>query len=197
MMNQYPQISTKVPRATAGFTLIEALVAITVLLLSIVGPMAIAQTGMQSSIYAKDQIVAFYIAQEGVEIIRSIRDENALNRSPWLTGIPLGTGGADCASAVGCGIDIKNLNFIDCAASSNTACNIFYDEDGLSNGAGNPRGIYSHDSSGSQTAYSRSIRITSVSATEVVVEAHVSWQSRGATRDIVVQSRLFDQYNNL
>ncbi len=180
-----------------GFTLIEALVAITVLLLSIVGPMAIAQTGIQNSIYAKDQIVAFYIAQEGIEIIRNIRDENALNGRPWLTGIPIGTGGADCASASGCGIDIDNMNFIDCTASSGSACNIFYDEDGLSNGSGNPRAIYSHDSNGAQTIYRRSIRITNVSANEIVVDAVVAWQSRGATRTITVQSRLFDQYNNL
>jgi hypothetical protein len=159
--------------------------------------MAIAQTGIQNSIFAKDQIVAFYIAQEGIEIIRNIRDENALNKRPWLTGIPIGTGGADCASAAGCGIDIQNMNFIDCAASSGSACNIFYDADGLTNGAGSPRGVYSHVSSGSQTIFSRSIRITNVSASEVTVDAQVTWQSRGATRTITVQSRIFDQYNNL
>lgn len=180
---------------TAGFTLIEALVAISVLLVAIVGPMAIAQSGIQNSIFAKDQITAFYIAQEGVEIIRSIRDENALNSRPWLTGIPIGTGGADCASAAGCGIDIENLNFIDCAANSGTACNIFYDEAGLSSGG--QRGIYGHDSGNAQTVYSRSVHVASVNANEITIDSTVTWLSRGATRNITVQSRLFNQYDNL
>lgn len=180
-----------------GFTLIEALVAIAILLVSIVGPMSIAQSGIQNSIFAKDQITAFYIAQEGVEIIRSIRDENALNGRPWLTGIPIDTGsGADCASAQGCGIDIENLNFIDCVVPNGPVCNIFYDENGLT--PGSQRGIYGHDSSDAQTVYHRSIHITSVpGGSEVTIDATVTWQSRGATRDITVQSRMFDQYDNL
>ncbi len=186
--------------AKSGFTLIEALVAISVLLVSIVGPMSIAQSGIQNSIFAKDQITAFYIAQEGVEIIRAIRDENALNDRPWLTGIPINTGGvgADCARPAappvpaGCGIDIENLNFIDCAGA---ACNIFYDENGLT--PGSQRGIYGHDSNDAQTIFTRSIHITNVGAGEVTIDTTVTWLSRGATRNITVQSRMFDQYDNL
>jgi type II secretory pathway pseudopilin PulG len=180
---------------SAGFTLIEALVAITVLLLAIVGPMTIAQNGIQNSIFARDQIVAFYIAQEGVELIRSIRDDNALNNRPWLTGIPLSGGGANCASAEGCGIDVENMNFIDCAGNGGAACNIFYDEDGLT--PGSQRGIYGHDSNSDQTVYARSIHITTINANEISVDATVTWLSRGGSRTITVQSRLLDQYDNL
>ncbi|MCF1193536.1 hypothetical protein LRR18_18270, partial [Mangrovimonas sp. AS39] len=34
-----------------------------------------------------DQIIAFYLAQEGFEQIRNIRDENALKGLNWLSGI--------------------------------------------------------------------------------------------------------------
>jgi len=178
-----------------GFTLIEALVAIAILTMSIAGPMVTASDGLKNSVYARDQIVAFYIAQEGIEIIRSIRDGNALNNAPWLTGID-----ASCTSGAGsgCGIDIRNRNFIDCAGSAGTACNIYYDAKGLIIGGGGVRGIYSHVSGGTQqTVYKRSIKIVAINAQESTIDTTVTWLSRGVTKTITVQSRLFNQYDNL
>lgn len=57
-----------------GFTLIETLVAISILLLSIIGPMEIAARGLFSAYYARDEITAYYLAQEGVEYVRNLRD---------------------------------------------------------------------------------------------------------------------------
>lgn len=176
-----------------GFTLIEALVAISVMLLSIAGPMQIASDGIKNSMYARDQIVAFYIAQEGVEIVRSIRDQNALANPflPWLTGIsPL------CSGAAGCGIDIQNKNFIDCAGNAGAACNIFYNAGGLN--VGGQRGIYGHTiAGGTATIFKRSIKIVTINAQESTIDVSVSWISRGVTKTILVQSRMFNQYDNL
>ncbi|MFO0718472.1 MAG: type II secretion system protein [Candidatus Paceibacterota bacterium] len=76
-----------------GFTVIEALVAISILLLSITGTFAVAQSSLQSTNYAKNKITAYYLAQEGIEQIRHLRDNNGLemlkNRSEdvsWLNG---------------------------------------------------------------------------------------------------------------
>ena len=57
-----------------GFTLIESLVAITILVTAILGPMTIAATGISSAIYARDQETAFFLAQEGLEYVRNVRD---------------------------------------------------------------------------------------------------------------------------
>lgn len=69
-----------------GFTFIETLVAITILLIAIVAPMSLAQQGVSAARLAQDQIVAFYLAQEGVEVVRNMRDENKLSSNDQLAG---------------------------------------------------------------------------------------------------------------
>lgn len=66
------------PTKKGGFTLIETLVAITILLIALAGPLTIAAKGLSTAYYARDQITAFYLAQEGIEYLRNIRDAQAL-----------------------------------------------------------------------------------------------------------------------
>lgn len=80
----------------SGFTLIETLVAITLLTIAIVAPMALASQSLSSAYYARDQIAAFHLAQEALEAVRSVRDGNILNnalggeQTDLLYGIPIG-----------------------------------------------------------------------------------------------------------
>ncbi|MEY4747213.1 MAG: hypothetical protein RLZZ416_262 [Candidatus Parcubacteria bacterium] len=62
----------------AGFTLIETLVAISLLTVAIVAPMSLTAQSLASAYYARDQITAFYMAQEAIEALRSIRDSQIL-----------------------------------------------------------------------------------------------------------------------
>ena len=61
-----------------GFTLIETLVAITLLTVAIVAPMALAAQSLAAAYYARDQITAFFLAQEAIEAVRSVRDAQIL-----------------------------------------------------------------------------------------------------------------------
>jgi prepilin-type N-terminal cleavage/methylation domain-containing protein len=79
-----------------GFTLIETLVAITILILSIIGPLQIAANSLQSSYYSRDQITAYYLASEAIEYIKNARDTTFLNdvfnpvttgNNDWLLGL--------------------------------------------------------------------------------------------------------------
>lgn len=72
-------VKRTVKESTRGFTLIETLVAISILLLSIIGPMEIAARGLFSAYYARDEITAYYLAQEGIEYIRNVRDTKYLD----------------------------------------------------------------------------------------------------------------------
>ena len=77
-----------------GFTLIETLVAITVLLLSVSAPLSIAAKALFSAYYARDQITAYYLADEAIEYVKNARDTTFLNdvfgntgQNAWLGGL--------------------------------------------------------------------------------------------------------------
>jgi Tfp pilus assembly protein PilV len=62
----------------AGFTIVESLVAIFILVLSITGPMAFTQSGLRAAFVSRDQITAFYLAQDAIEYVKNIRDNNSI-----------------------------------------------------------------------------------------------------------------------
>ncbi|MEI6345774.1 MAG: prepilin-type N-terminal cleavage/methylation domain-containing protein [bacterium] len=72
-------------RSQHGFTLLETLVAVSLLMLSIVGPLTIAQKSVKTSTYTKNRTTAYYLAQDAQEFLRNIRDTNSLAGGTWST----------------------------------------------------------------------------------------------------------------
>lgn len=73
-----------------GLTIIESLVAISIVVISILGPLVIVSQALKISFFARDQIGAFYLAHEALEHIRNVRDKNSLtstNPADWLNNI--------------------------------------------------------------------------------------------------------------
>jgi hypothetical protein len=68
------------PKFTTGFTLVEALVAISLLMVAISSPMYISQKGLSASMFARDQMTASFLAQDGIEAVKNIRDYMAINQ---------------------------------------------------------------------------------------------------------------------
>jgi prepilin-type N-terminal cleavage/methylation domain-containing protein len=106
----------------AGFTLIEMLVAVLLLITAVAGPLTIASKGVTTSVVAKDQVTAFFLAQDAIEYIRHKRDTNRLAGNDWLTGL------GSCVSADGsaaCVIDSTENN-----PSAPTTCGTTHPETG-------------------------------------------------------------------
>lgn len=158
-----------------GFTLIETLVAITILLIAVVAPISIIGNSIHQIYYAKDEMLAINLAQEGIEMVRKIRDSNMLaNEVPatvtaWDSGITAGTYivNAPAFSLAIAGADTKIYK--------------------------NASGFYDQVPGGTATQFtSRTIVITDVVAgREKKVVSTVTWKTGNDTRSIAVTEGIF------
>ena len=174
-----------------AFTLVETLVAISILSLAITGPMSIAQKGISSAIYARDQVTAFYLAQEAVESVRNVRDTNRLTvGTPWLSQfsgcIDLGGGGTKCLID-GTKTDLSAVGAIDtcpsgvCPVMTFDTVNKFY---GYGSGA-----------NWITTPFTREIVIEeTVGGQEAVITVTIKWNTRlfSAERSFTVKEIIFN-----
>ncbi len=171
---------------TKGFTLVETLVAITILIMVIVGPMTIAQKGVQSAYFANDQVTAVFLAQEAIEGVRVLRDELALDANStgstvtdtasWLSGL-------SCTG--GCKYDTQYPSnpFIQCTGGN---CASLY--------VNNVTGAYSHNSGDSPTPFTRVITIGALNNGGVPVDVLVSWNNHGAQKEVKLQTWIYNHY---
>lgn len=67
-------------KVVTGFTLIETIVAIALIIGAAMGPFTLTARGIFGSKTIKNKLVAANLAQEGIEIIRRIRDSNEMFR---------------------------------------------------------------------------------------------------------------------
>lgn len=61
-----------------GFTLLETIVALAVILAAVVGPITLITRGIFNFSFAKNKLIANNLAQEGLELMRLVRDNNVL-----------------------------------------------------------------------------------------------------------------------
>ena len=167
-----------------GFTLIETLVAVLLLTAAIAGPLSIAARGLLGASVARDQVTAFYLAQDAMEYIHYVRDSNTLSDNPWLSGLD------SCLGANGCAVDsIQNT-----AVICDSPCQVL--------GYNTTYRYFSYSSPMTPQQYRRVISITTPVGTndcttghgcEAAVTVTVSWSDRGSiTRSITVKENLFD-----
>ncbi len=172
-----------------GFTLIETLVAITVLTVAIAAPLTLASQSLSAAYTARDQVVAFHLAQEAIETVRAQRDHNLLNilkNNPsinWLDGLIVEPPGGNPAPFL---VDSITGKFTACTNGESSCPYLKFDKS---------NGFYGHKN-GLESKFKRFVRITEISNTnsdEVRVKVVVSWKSGSfSTRQVVVEENLFN-----
>ena len=162
---QFSIFNFQTKRKSGGFTIIESLVAIAILVLAITATASAIQTSISSYIFSKDQIIAFYLAQEGLEQIRNIRDENRLKNQHWLTGVSANSGDP-CYFGNACIVD-------PITSSTPTRCNLPGSCPVLRQDTSS--GFFGYNPSWPATIFRREIVLTQINSDEISVSVTVDW----------------------
>lgn len=172
-----------------GFTLIETLVAISILLVATTAPLTFAQSSLRASFLARDQIGAFYLAQDVIETIKNQRDNTGLGpHTTWLDGLPDQCEPTGVGSTKVCNFDTaqSTINVTTCPATGCTAPLFFKADD--------QQYVLSSGSGRTVSKYIRTIYVTEIEANqEAQIVVEVKWNSSyfGIKR-IVVQENIYN-----
>jgi type II secretory pathway pseudopilin PulG len=172
-------------RLDIGFSLIETLVAVAILLLVIVGPMSIASQANSSTTFANQQITAYFLAQEGLELAQKGRDDLLLpqfaayplppaNNVGWNAFVSDVGDFSECIDGNTCGLEIidgadGDIDVRDCSNFSD--CRLY-----LSNDAGRSHYTYDDSVANVATDFTRTVTMD-VDGDEVFVTATVRWRT--------------------
>jgi prepilin-type N-terminal cleavage/methylation domain-containing protein len=163
-----------------GFTLVETLVAIAVVMIAVVGPYYSVQQAIMASNAARDQLIASSLAQEAVENIYFLRNSNYLAGRSWLWNM------SDCMTTDGCYVlPVSGGTPVSCGAGGCPAlrmCTVF----GYT--------IYSSTNcSGTTSRFTRTVKIETIAADkQVLVTVRVNWVTNGRSYVVVVNENLYN-----
>ncbi len=179
-----------------GFTLIETLVALSIFSVSILGLMSVLAQGISDTNYTKKKNTAIYLAQEGIEYIRNIRDTYVL----YFASGPVGwtafntkmiEPAASCDESNGCYFDDQDLDYsnttqpitgIYMIACGSTCAHLLYDP---------ITGKYNY-LLGNDLGFIRKIQVVTINSNETKVLSTVSWTQGSGTYQITFSESLFN-----
>ncbi len=150
--------------------LLEAMVAITVAIVGLVGIFALLSQSLGLHKVAADQYVAANLAAEGIEVAKNVIDANAVKGGvPWNDGVSNGS---------------FEVQFNSVSLGSLSGSPLSFDS---------TSGMYRYDA-GSPTNFYRTIVIdTKPGANEIQVDSIVKWKSRGGAQfSIDVEDHFFN-----
>jgi hypothetical protein len=151
-----------------GFTLLEVVLASFLLFLFLAGTFSLLSTGVFSLTTMRNRFLAFYLAQEGIEIVKNIRDTNFLQNNPWLSGIGTGDKEADYQSS--------NLsNFLNNYLKKNN------------------QGFFQY-SDGENTIFKRKITISQIDPNKVQVRVEITWSEKGVQKNFTIVDEISNWY---
>ncbi len=151
-----------------GFTIVE-LLATLLILFGVIQIFTSVTEDVNSSALVKDNLVAANLVQEGIEVVRNIRDKDWFLGGGFGSSLPDGTWlvqwNSSALAAVGANPPLKKDN----------------------------SGIFSYDS-GTDTVFRRTITVSTISAQEKKIVSTVTWNFRGSAKAISAEDHLFNWF---
>ena len=173
-----------------GFTIIEVLISLFIIVIGVIGSSIVIQDIFVNTFTASHKLTAAYLAKEGLEIVRNIRDTNWLKGENYDIGLvqssPPSFHGCDPAISRYCEADLRDTSLNSINASSHPNPTFLK----LSN-------HFEYSSFGNQTIFTRKIEIVKVLATVIEpeflkVKVIVGWQERNEDKEIIIEGNLYD-----
>jgi len=153
-----------------GFSLLEVMVAVSLIIVGLLGALLLISRSFSGGAVSASLLVAANLAQEGIEVVKNIRDLSYAADGSW---------------------DNWYADF------SGGTYSVQYDSVSLGGLAGNylrynsANGLYSY-TAGENTAFRRQIILTKISDEEVRVQAVVTWVEQNQPQSLTVEDHLWN-----
>ena len=145
-----------------GQLLIEAMVGIGIVMVGLLGIVSLISRSASLNRVVSNQLIATYLASEGIEITKNFIDNNIIQFNPWNSGL---------TTAGRFNVDYKSSNLQDVPFEENRA--LLLDSN---------TGFYSYQQIGNPTPFVRIINIGLIGSDEIKVNSVVNWTDRGGAQ---------------
>ncbi len=156
-----------------GFTLVEIITVLFVISLGLVGVLSLIISNIQNQNFNRTSIIAYQLAQEGIELVRHTRDTNWKALSEFDEGLAPGT---------------YFIDYLDSAPTlvSDPVIDIKLKQDA--------NGMYHHSitSADADSGFNRLILITARDESSINVQSIVSWQDHQLSRSYNLETFIYD-----
>jgi len=181
MQNDNLKFKIKNLKFSSGFTLIEALVALSILIVGIISGFILVTKALYDVSIIQDRLTASFLAQEGIELVRQKRDSNYVQNIK-STSIVWDQGLAD------------GDHLITTTGNPPSGIQLLpYDEDKVLQWDSSS-GLYNY-TTGMSTNFKRKINITHINPNEIEITVTMDWTSKGMKFELVVEDFLYNWLN--
>jgi type IV pilus modification protein PilV len=166
-----------------GFTLIEVLTALFIVAIGLSSVFGVINRVLNSTSNSVNRMTASYLAQEGVEIVRNIRDSNWLaDRSgdTWTNNMRVGN------SSEGDYNDSSLIDYTDRPleiSHDGFYENSRYTQEEWDSSGGSISGY-------SQSIFKRRITVTTIDSSTIRVEVKIEWEEKNKNYNVIVEEEL-------
>jgi type II secretory pathway pseudopilin PulG len=164
----------KNPGFRPAFTLVEIVVVLFIISVGLIGILSLIVQNIQSQDYNKNNLIAYQLSQEGMELVRMVRDTNWKNSRPFNESL---------ASASGT-VYTYSMDYQDLVPQS-VVSPVALKKDA--------NGFYIHGV-GEDSGFSRLLSLELISDHSLRVQSSVFWKNRGRDYSYVLETILYDWY---
>ena len=172
-----------------GFTLVEALVAISILIIGILSAFILVSRSLYTFPLIQDRLTASFLVQEGIELVRNIRDSNFIKKAKgenisWDSNLSYKCYTIEPAISLNNSSSNNiSLNETNCECKKSTL--LKFDDS---------RNFYNYQD-GEETNFRRVIQIEKISNNEIKVTSTVCFKTKNIDFTVSAEDHLFNWFN--